>query len=83
MEFLYGRRDGIRLSALADLIGLLPNPNLPGRHNMASLRPTAIPMVAVLELMLRAQVVLREDIGIGHQLCSPDGFACHATEDLR
>ena len=41
-EFLYGRRDGVSLSALTDLIGLLANPNESARDNMPPLRPTPI-----------------------------------------
>ena len=82
-KFLYSRPDGIFLSALPDLIRFLANPSESGRNYVPPLRPTSVEMVAVRELVLRAQVVLPKNLGVGLQLCRSDRFARQTIEDLR
>jgi hypothetical protein len=51
-----------------DLICLLANPNETVPDDVPTLRPTPVQKLAVLELVLAAQMVLREYVRIGHIL---------------
>ena len=65
----------IGLPALTDSIGFLANPGESRGNHMPPLCPTSIEMVAVRELMLRAQVVLPKNLSVGLQLLRTDRFA--------
>jgi hypothetical protein len=53
-KFLYVRPDGIGLSTIANLIGLLPNPHEPRRDNVTPLGPTSVGQLPVFELRTTA-----------------------------
>ena len=82
IEFLNGIDDRISLPAVTHHIRFLANQYELGRDDVASLGPSAIQILSVLELALRAEVVLREHFRIGLKLRWIDGVTRNAVEDL-
>ena len=78
-------RFGYRMSlaAFANKIRLFANPLEPGCDNMPPTRPPLVDVVAVVEFVLGAQMVLRQHLRVGLELFGTDRFPCHAVEDLR
>jgi len=73
----------IGLPALTDSIGFLANPGESRGNHMPPLCPTSIEVIAVCELVFRAQVVLPKNLGVGLQLFRMDWSARQTIEDLR
>ncbi len=82
VEFLNGSNDRIRLPALTDHIRFLADQHEFGRNDMTPFNPTAIQKLAILEFVLRTQVVLTQYFGIRLELRGIDGFVSNAVEDL-
>jgi hypothetical protein len=82
-KFLHGRPNGIALSAVTDLIGLLANPNESGRDDVPPLRATPVQNLPVQEFIFAAQVVLRQHFSVSLELFGADRLACQTIEDLR
>src|SRR5271155_1616739 len=80
IELLSCRPDRMTFPALADLIGLLANPNETSRDHVPPYRPTSIQKLAVREFVLAAQVVLRQYFSVGLELIWTYGLPSHSIE---